>query len=86
MRYNKDFYQNEVEPCKRHKKNKTTAPIGEHGYFFNLDFHMYQSLLQNALQPSTEFHKAERNAIETQNEKKRKKTVLKKRLEGATKK
>ena len=74
MRYNKDFYQNEVELCKRHKNNKTTAPIGEHGNLSNLDFHMYQSLLQNALQLSTECHKAERNAIETQSEKKRKNT------------
>ena len=77
MRYNKDLYQNEVELCKRHKKNKTTAPIGEQGYFFNLDFHMFQYLLQNALQPSTGFHEAERNAIENQCEKKEKKQFLK---------
>ena len=42
-RYNKDFYRNEFELCKRHKKNKTTAPIGEQGNLFNLDFHMSQS-------------------------------------------
>ena len=77
MRYNKDFYQNEVELCKRYKKNKTIAPICEHGNLSNLDFHMYQSLLQNALQPSTGFHEAESNAIETQSEKKRKKHFLK---------
>ena len=42
--YNKDFYQNEVELYIHCKKNKTTAPIGEQGNFFNLDFHMSQSL------------------------------------------
>ena len=70
MRYNKGFYRNEVELCKRHKKNKTAAPIGEQGNFFNLDFPMSQSLLQTALQISTEVREAERNAIETQSEKK----------------
>ena len=72
MRYNKDFYQNEVELCKWHKKNKTTAPIGEQGNSFNLDFYMYQSLLQKSLQLSTGFHEAEHNAIETLSEKKEK--------------
>ena len=74
MRYNKDFYQNEVELCKWHKNNKTTAPIGEQGNFFNLDFYLSQSLFHNALQLSTGFHEAERNAIESQSEKKRKNT------------
>ena len=48
-RYNKDFYQNEVELCKPHKKNKTTAPIGEQGNLFHLDFPMSQYLLKTAL-------------------------------------
>ena len=39
-RYNKDFYQNEVELCKRIKNNKTTYPTGKQGNFFNLDFRM----------------------------------------------
>ena len=46
---------------------------------------MSQSLFQKDLQLSTGFHEAERNAIETQSEKKRK-TLLKKRLKGAIKK
>ena len=70
-RYSKDFYRNEVELCKRRKKNKTTDPIGEQGNFFNLNFHMSQYLFQNSLQLSTGFCEAERNAIKTQNEKKR---------------
>ena len=69
-RYNKDFYQNEVELYKRHKKNKTTAPIGEQGNFFNLYFHMSQYLLQTAIHLSTGVCEAECNAIETQSEKK----------------
>ena len=72
-RYNKDFYRNEVELCKRRKKNKTTALIGEQGNLFNLDFPMSQSLLQNTIQISTGVCEAERNAIETQSEKKEKK-------------
>ena len=72
MRYNKDFYQNEVELCKWHKNNKTTAPIGEQVYFFNLDFICLNLSLQKALQLSTGFHEAEHNAIETLSEKKEK--------------
>ena len=72
-RYNKDFYRYEVELCKRRKNNKTTAPIGEQGNLFNLDFHMSQSLLQTPLQLSIGVFEAERNAIETQSEKKREK-------------
>ena len=86
-RYNNNFYRNKVKLYKRHKKNKTTVPIGEQGNFFDLDFHMYQSLVQTALQLSTGVCEAERNAIETKSEKKRgKQIILKKRLEGATKK
>ena len=86
-RYNKDFYRNKVELCKWHKKNKTKTLIGEQGSFFNLGFRMYQSLFQTSLQLSTGVHEADRNAIETQSEKKEKKqTLLKKRLEDATKK
>ena len=58
-RYNKNFYRNEVELCKRRKNNKTTAPIGEQGNLFNLDFHMYQSLSQTTLQPSIGVFEAE---------------------------
>ena len=49
---------------------------------------MSQYLLQTSLQLQTGVSKAERNAIETQSEKKREKqqTFLKKRLGGATKK
>ena len=72
-RYNKDFYRNEVELCKRSKKKKIAAPIGEHGNFFNLDFPMSQSIFQIALQSSTGVRKAGRNATETQSEKKREK-------------
>ena len=73
-RYNKNFYLNEVELCQYHKKKKTTTPIGEQGNFFNMDFRMYQYLFQNAPQLSTGVCKAERNAIETQSDKKREKT------------
>ena len=44
-RYNKDFYRNEVELCKRRKKIKMTSLIGDLGNFFNLDFPMSRSLL-----------------------------------------
>ena len=49
---------------------------------------MSQSLLQATLQLSTGVREAERNAIETQSEKKREKNqkILEKRLKGATKK
>ena len=76
-RYNNNFYRNEVELCKRHKNNKTTAPIGEQGNLFNLDFPISKSFFKTALQLSTEFREAERNAIETQSEKKREKHFLK---------
>ena len=45
-RYNKDLYLNEVEQCKRHKNNKTTAPIGEQANLFDIDFPMSQFILQ----------------------------------------
>ena len=54
------------------KTKKITSPIGEEGKFFNMDFHMFQSLLQTALQISTVVCEAEHNFIETQSEKERK--------------
>ena len=77
--------RNEIELCKRHKKNKTIAPIGEQGNLFNLDLNMSQYLFQTALQLSTGDHEAKRNAIETQSEKKKENTIIK-RLEGANNK
>ena len=53
------------------QKKNTTAPICEQGNLFNLGFHMSQTLLQTALQLSTGVCEAERNAVETQSEKKR---------------
>ena len=53
VRYNKDFFRNEVELCKQNKKNKTTAPIGEQGNLFNINLYMYQYLLQTDLQLKT---------------------------------
>ena len=47
---NKDLYRNEVELWKLQKNNKMTALICKQGNFFNLGFHMSQSLLQTALQ------------------------------------
>ena len=57
-RYNNNFYRNEVELCKRHKNNKTTAPIGEQGNLFNLDFPISKSFFKTALQLSTGFREA----------------------------
>ena len=87
-RYNKDFYRPEVELSKRrNRKDGKDKPKGENGHYFNLDLPMAQSLLQTALELSSEVRTAERDALEKQQEKKRlkKEMLLKKRLEAATK-
>ena len=55
-------------------QKKKITPLGEQGNLFNTDFPMYQSLLQTAPQLSNGVFEAERNAIQTQSEKKREKT------------
>ena len=87
-RYNKDFYRNEVELSKRrNRKDGKAPPRGANGPFLDLDLPMAQSLLQTALELSSEVRQSERDALEKQQETKRlkKETLLKNRLEAATK-
>ena len=86
--YNKDFYRNEVELSKmRNKKDGNDPPRGANGHFIDLDLPMAQSLLQTTLELSSEVRQSERDAVEKQQEMKRlkKETLLKNRLEAATK-
>ena len=87
-RYNKDFYRNEVELSKRrNRKDGKDPPRGANGHFLDLDLPMAQSLLQTALELSSEVRQLERDALKKQQETKRlkKETLLKNRLEAATK-
>ena len=73
MRYNKDFYRNEIKPWKLRKKNKTTDSIGEQGNLFNIDLPMSQYILQTALQLSTGVCEDEQKAIKAKSDKRREK-------------
>ena len=80
-RFNKDFYCSEVK-----LSAMPTKPLGKNGTFLNLDYEMSQSLLQIALDLSSQVRADERDALEKQQEKKRvkKETMLKRRLDAAT--
>lgn len=86
-RYNKDFYRSEVELSKRqNRKDGKDIATGENGHFLNLDLPMNQSLLQTALELSSEVQQTERNALEKQQERKQEKkaSLFKGRLKSAT--
>ena len=86
-RYNKDFYRSEVELSKRqNRKDRKDIATGENGHFLNLDLPMNQSLLQTALELSSEVQQTERNALEKQQERKQEKkaSLFKGRLKSAT--
>ena len=87
-RYNKDFYRSEVELSKRrNRKDGKDESIGKNGNFFDLDCPMAESLLQTALELSSEVRQTERDALDRQQQRKQEKkaALLKERLEAATK-